>query len=76
MGTGIDHSPGRTCSTGGITLRAQASFCTVPVTATTPGTVHVEEVRPEDRRIHHAPSDGHCPDDTRRGNDLVVGANP
>ena len=40
MGTGIDHRPGRTSSTGGMTFWSQAAFCAVPVTTTTTGTVH------------------------------------
>ena len=36
MGTGIDHSCGRTSSTGGNTLSAQACFCSVPVTSIVP----------------------------------------
>ena len=45
MGTGIDHRPGRTSSTGGMTFSSQAAFCAVPVTTTTTGTVHGTERR-------------------------------
>src|ERR1039458_3813152 len=45
MGTGIDHRPGRTFSTGGTTLRSHASFCAVPVTVNTAGTVIERLVR-------------------------------
>jgi hypothetical protein len=37
--TGMVRSPGRTCSAGGSTVRSEASFCNVPVTTTTTGTV-------------------------------------
>ena len=36
IGTGSDHRPGRTFSTGGMTLARQASCCAVPVTTTIP----------------------------------------
>ena len=39
MGTGMDHSPGRTRSTGGMTSRSHASFWSTPVTTTIAGTV-------------------------------------
>src|ERR1700676_2406671 len=45
MGTGIDHSPGLTSSTGGMTFLSHADFCAVPVTTTTTGTVHGKGVR-------------------------------
>ena len=69
IGTGIDHRPGRTCSTGGRTLSSHASFCTVPVTTTTTGTVHA--ILP---RVTHPPGALRTGRDRRTGSRRPIAA--